>query len=84
MAPAWQGLSQSPQFSRSRVTLVHAPPQSFAGRVHEHAPVVHVEPPVHSSPQPPQFRSFSCVSTHAEEQFESEPQLVVHSPALQT
>ena len=83
-APAWQALPQSPQFSRSFVTFVQAPPQSFSGAVQVHAPVVQLVPPVHSSPQLPQLSSFVCGSTQADAQFVSEPQLVVHSPALHT
>lgn len=83
-APVWQALPQSPQFARSRVTFVHAPLQSFAGAVQLHVPVVQSVPPVHESPQLPQLSSFDCVSTQADAQFVSEPQLDEHSPALQT
>ena len=60
-----QAVSQVPQWLGSEAVCVHTPPHSVPPNGQAQAAFPHVWPPVHTTPQPPQFASSPFGLTHA-------------------
>jgi hypothetical protein len=51
----WHDLPQPPQFAASDVVSLHVPLHDDCPEGHTHLPDLHVSPPLHVTPHPPQL-----------------------------